>query len=87
MYFSFYNFSTSYAFSLQLLSDFMYRAPSDKIVKLLLDKKVPVYLYVMNTTVEALRLPEWRKVPHDIEYFFLTGAPFMDIGAFSNSNS
>lgn len=32
----------------------------------------------MNTTVEAFKLPEWRKVPHDAEHFFLTGAPFMD---------
>lgn len=62
------------------MSDFIYRAPSDKMIKLLLDKKVPVYLYVLNTTVEALRLPEWRKYPHDTEYFFLTGAPFMDTG-------
>lgn len=48
------------------------------MVKLLVQQKVPVYWYVMNTTVEAFKLPEWRKVPHDAEHFFLTGAPFMD---------
>lgn len=63
---------------LQLLSDFWYRAPVDQIVKLLVQQKVPVYWYVMNTTVEAFKLPEWRKVPHNSEHFFLTGAPFMD---------
>lgn len=48
------------------------------MVKLLVQQKVPVYWYVMNTTVEAFKLPEWRKVPHDTEHFFLCGAPFMD---------
>ncbi|XP_077292242.1 carboxyl ester lipase-like protein Gli [Arctopsyche grandis] len=67
---------------IHLLSDFFFRAPSDNIIKLLLDQKVPVYIYVMNTTVEALNLPEWRKVPHNIELYFLTGAPFMDIEFF-----
>ena len=33
----------------------------------------------MNTTIEALKFPEWRKYPHDIENYFLTGAPFMDV--------
>lgn len=61
-----------------MLSDFWYRAPVDHMVKLLVQQKVPVYWYVMNTTVEAFNLPEWRKVPHDAEHFFLTGAPFMD---------
>lgn len=63
----------------QMLSDFLIRAPTDKIMKLLVEKKVPVYSYVLNTTVEAFRHPEWRKYAHDNEYFFLTGAPFMDI--------
>lgn len=67
-------------FSFQLISDLMYRSPSDKMTKLLLEKRVPVYLYVLNTTVEAFKLPEWRKVPHDLERVFLTGAPFMDVG-------
>ncbi|XP_050669670.1 cholinesterase isoform X4 [Leptidea sinapis] len=61
-----------------LLSDFLYRAPTDKMVKLLLEQKVPVYMYVMNTTVEAYRWPEWRQYGHDVEATFLTGAPFMD---------
>jgi hypothetical protein len=51
-------------------------------VKLLVERKVPVYYYVLNTTVEAFKLPEWRKYAHDNEYFFLTGAPFMDVEFF-----
>ena len=35
---------------------------------------------MLNTTIEALNLPLWRRVPHDIEHLLLTGAPFMDIG-------
>lgn len=64
------------------MSDFFFRAPADNMVKLLLEQKVPVYLYVLNTTVEAFNLPEWRKVPHNIEQYFLTGAPFMDVEFF-----
>ncbi|XP_037958142.1 cholinesterase [Teleopsis dalmanni] len=67
---------------INMLSDLYYRAPVDQIVKVLLEQKVPVYYYVMNTTVEALKLPQWRKYPHDIEHYFLTGAPFMDIEFF-----
>lgn len=48
------------------------------MVKLLVEQNVPVYWYVLNTTIEALKLPEWRKVPHNNELYFLTGAPFMD---------
>ncbi|XP_011300993.1 neuroligin-2 isoform X1 [Fopius arisanus] len=61
-----------------LLSDFLYVAPSDKMAKLLVERKVPVFLYVLNTTIEALNLEQWRRVPHDIEHLWLTGAPFMD---------
>lgn len=64
----------------QLLSDFHYVAPFDKIAKLLVEKHVPTYLYVLNTTVEALTLPQWRSVSHNTELLWLTGAPFMDIG-------
>uniref|UniRef100_A0A2M4BC65 Putative gliotactin n=1 Tax=Anopheles marajoara TaxID=58244 RepID=A0A2M4BC65_9DIPT len=67
---------------IHLLSDFLYRAPTDKLVKLLVERNVPVYSYVMNTTIEGLKLPEWRKVPHDIEHYLLTGAPFMDVEFF-----
>uniref|UniRef100_A0AAG5DBH6 Carboxylesterase type B domain-containing protein n=1 Tax=Anopheles atroparvus TaxID=41427 RepID=A0AAG5DBH6_ANOAO len=67
---------------INLLSDFLYRAPTDKLVKLLLEQNVPVYSYVMNTTIEALKLAEWCKVPHDIEHYLLTGAPFMDVEFF-----
>nr|XP_034834776.1 liver carboxylesterase 4 [Maniola hyperantus] len=60
------------------LSDFLYRAPTDKMVKLLLEQNVPVYMYVLNTTVEAFHWPQWRQYAHDTEHFFLVGAPFMD---------
>ncbi|XP_014246706.1 neuroligin-4, X-linked [Cimex lectularius] len=63
---------------IDLMSDFIYRAPTDKMIKLLVEKKVPVYFYVMNTTIESLQLPYWRKAPHNIEHLLLTGAPFMD---------
>ncbi|CAH0562499.1 unnamed protein product [Brassicogethes aeneus] len=64
---------------IELLSDFLYTAPNDKIVKLLIEQNVPVYMYVLNTTVESYRYPEWRKVPHNIEHYLLSGAPFMDL--------
>jgi len=67
---------------INMLSDLYYRAPVDQMVKLMLEQKVPVYMYVLNTTVEALNLPQWRKYPHDIERYFLTGAPFLDIEFF-----
>ena len=35
-------------------------------------------MYVQNTTVEALRLPWWRQITHNLEHYFLSGAPFMD---------
>lgn len=65
-----------------MLSDFLYIAPSDKMAKLLVQQNVTVYLYVLNTTVEAFNLPEWKKYSHDTEYYFLTGAPFMDVEFF-----
>ncbi|KAI5750278.1 hypothetical protein M8J76_014309 [Diaphorina citri] len=71
---------------INMLSDFLYRAPVDNIVKLLVEKNVPVFMYVMNTTVEAFRLPEWCKYRHNIEHYFLTGAPFMDIEFFPSKD-
>lgn len=62
-----------------MLSDFLYTAPNDKMVKLLIEQNVPVYMYVLNTTIESFNYPEWRKVPHDIEHYLLCGAPFLDI--------
>lgn len=50
------------------------------MAKLLIDQKVPVYLYVLNTTIEAFNYPQWRRVPHDTEHYLLAGAPFMDVG-------
>ncbi|KAF0313426.1 Neuroligin-3 [Amphibalanus amphitrite] len=63
---------------IDMLSDALYKAPVDSMVKLMMDLEVTTYQYVLNTTVEALKAPLWREVPHDLEYYFLTGAPFMD---------
>lgn len=54
-------------------------APNDKMIKLLVEKNVPVYMYVLNTTIESFKNPHWRRVPHDIEHYLLCGAPFMDV--------
>lgn len=67
---------------IQLLSDFLYVSPTDKMVKMLVENGVTVYQYVLNTTIEAFKYPEWRKVPHDIELYLLAGAPFMDVEFF-----
>ena len=66
----------------RLLSDMLYVAPANKLAELLVQNHVPVYLYVLNTTVEALRKPAWQQYSHDVEYYFLTGAPFMDVEMF-----
>ncbi|XP_050526196.1 neuroligin-like protein glit-1 [Daktulosphaira vitifoliae] len=68
---------------INMLSDFLYIAPHDQISKLLVNEGVPVYMYVLNTTVTSIPLPEWRLYSHDTEYYFLTGAPFMDNEFFS----
>ena len=59
-------------------SDYYFKAPNDAIVKTLVRNGVDTYMYVQNTTVEALKLPWWRKITHNLEHYFLTGAPFMD---------
>ena len=59
-------------------SDYFFKAPNDALVKTLVRNGVDTYMYVQNTTVEALRLPWWRKITHNLEHYFLTGAPFMD---------
>nr|WEQ60887.1 neuroligin [Phaedon brassicae] len=64
---------------IQLLSDFLYTAPNDKMIKLLVEQNVPVYMYVLNTTIESFKWEEWRKVPHDTEHYLLCGAPFLDV--------
>ena len=46
----------------------------------MVENNVPTYSYVLNTTINALNYPFWSRVPHNIEYFFLTGSPFMDSG-------
>lgn len=65
-----------------MLSDALYKSGVDEIVKVLVNstnkQRVPTYYYLLNTTVEALKLPFWREIPNDIEYYFISGAPFMD---------
>lgn len=55
------------------------------MIKLLVEQNIPVYMYVLNTTVESFGYPEWRKVPHDMEHYLLCGAPFMDTEFFPSS--
>ncbi|CAB4065562.1 Esterase FE4,Venom carboxylesterase-6,Carboxylesterase 3 [Lepeophtheirus salmonis] len=43
-------------------SDFFFRAPQDAMVKTLVQNRVDTYMYVQNTTVEALKLPYWREI-------------------------
>lgn len=62
------------------MSDALYKSPSDNMIKMMVDSGVPTYSYVLNTSINALNYPFWSRVPHNIEYFFLTGAPFMDPG-------
>lgn len=62
-----------------LYTDSWVLAGHDKIVKSMLNKRVPTYAYVLNYTIEGLVLPQpWMGVPHDSEYFLLSGAPFME---------
>lgn len=63
---------------MQFWSDALYKSPTDKMIKMMVDNDVPTYSYVLNTTINALNYPFWLRVPHNIEYFFLTGSPFMD---------
>ena len=67
----------------QFYSDYFYKAPQDAIVKTLVRNRVDTYMYVQNTTVEALKLPWWRQITHNLEHYFLSGAPFMDPVFFS----
>jgi hypothetical protein len=68
---------------LQFYSDYFFNAPQDAIVKTLIRNRVDTYMYVQNTTVEALKLPWWRQITHNLEHYFLSGAPFMDPVFFS----
>ena len=70
-------------FPFQFWSDYFFRAPQDAIVKTLVRNRVDTYVYVQNTTVEALKLPWWRQITHNLEHYFLSGAPFMDPVFFS----
>ncbi|OXA58168.1 Neuroligin-4, Y-linked [Folsomia candida] len=63
---------------IDFLSDALYRAPIDEAVKLLLARGIQVHMYMLNYTLEGLRLPFWREVPRGMEYYMLSGAPFMD---------
>ncbi|UYV81750.1 Gli, partial [Cordylochernes scorpioides] len=64
---------------IDLLSDSYINAPNDKMAKLLMQRSVRTYLYVLNYTLEGLpQRDTWEGVPHNHEYFMVTGAPFMD---------
>lgn len=64
---------------IDMFTDAWVIAGHDKIVKSLLTKRVPTYSYVLNYTIEGLVQPEpWMGVPHDTEYFLLSGAPFLE---------
>ena len=67
-----------FVYYFQFYSDYFYKAPQDAIVKTLVRNRVDTYMYVQNTTVEALKLPWWRQITHNLEHYFLSGAPFMD---------
>lgn len=64
---------------IDMLTDSWVVAGHDKIVKAMLRKQVPTYSYVLNYTIEGLFQPRpWMGVPHDTEYFLVSGAPFLD---------
>jgi len=50
------------------------------MLKMVLEKNVPSYMYVFNMTIKPLRLPVWAHAVHGIEDYYLAGAPFMDPG-------
>ncbi|XP_037073982.1 neuroligin-like protein glit-1, partial [Pollicipes pollicipes] len=54
---------------INFVSDALYTAPVDAMVKMALELDVPTYQYVLNTTVEALEAPLWRQVPHGLQYY------------------
>lgn len=49
-----------------MLSDALYKSGIDQLVKELVNStdqhSVPTYYYMLNTTLEALKLPYWREV-------------------------
>lgn len=64
---------------IDLYTDAWVLAGHDKIVKQMIEKRVPTYAYVLNYTLEGLIQPEpWTGVSHDTEYFLVSGAPFME---------
>ena len=67
-------------FCSQFLSDALFKAPVDHMVKKMVTAGIPTYMYVLNTTAEALHYPRWREIPHEVDTVFYSGAPFMDKG-------
>ena len=49
-----------------MLSDALYKSGIDQLVKELVNStdrvSVPTYYYMLNTTLDALKLPYWREV-------------------------
>ncbi|XP_015921880.1 cholinesterase [Parasteatoda tepidariorum] len=68
---------------INMLSDSYFVAPNNKMMKLLLERNIRTYAYVLNGSLEGLESmrsyhPLKNITPHDIEYFLITGSPFMD---------
>ncbi|XP_053208210.1 neuroligin-4, Y-linked-like isoform X2 [Panonychus citri] len=63
---------------IDMYTDSWYVGGVDKMVKLMLKNQIKTYMYVLNYTIEGLTIPKWMGVPHDSEYFLISGAPFMD---------
>ncbi|XP_065568432.1 neuroligin-4, Y-linked-like [Artemia franciscana] len=70
---------------IDFMSDVLYRSPADNMLKMVLEKNVPSYMYVFNMTIKPLRLPVWAHAVHGIEDYYLAGAPFMDPEFFPES--
>ncbi|GIY83490.1 bile salt-activated lipase [Caerostris darwini] len=79
---------------INMLSDSYFKAPNDKMVKLLLQRDIRTYMYVLNNSLDGLKFVHgnprsfWEEmVPHDTEYYLVTGAPFMDPKLYPSSLS
>ena len=53
-------------FHQQMLGDALYKSSIDQLVKEMINTTdrtpVPTYYYLLNTTLDALKLPYWREV-------------------------
>ena len=55
-----------------MLSDALYKSGIDELVKEMVNstlrKTTPTYYYLLNTTLDALKLPYWREVSNTTHY-------------------